>query len=122
MFFSPQKDKMLEELIKQCKNLKLSTEETQAIGNDKSHKALFGSNEKFLIVASLISPLPYNFKALGRIIEGVWRLVKGLKFRKIRDNIVLFESKSKKDHDRVLEGSPWSFDKNLLITQLYDSK
>ena len=52
--------------------------------------------------------------------EMVWRPAKGMVFKKIGENVFLFTFTGKKDYDRVLEGAPWSFDKNLLMVKEND--
>lgn len=44
----------------------------------------------FVVVASLLSIQPFNYKALGRTMEMVWRSVKGMEFKKIGYNLMLF--------------------------------
>lgn len=92
------------------------------VGGASMINAVSGSNRKFLVVASLLSMRPYNFKALGRTMATVWRPTKGMEYKKLGNNIMLFEFQSRRDQDRVLNGSPWSFNKNLLIIQVYDRK
>ena len=60
---------------------------------------------------------PYNHGALGRIMERVWRPKKGMQFKKIGENITLFEFCHKRDYEKVLAGRPWTFDRNLLVVQ-----
>ena len=80
------------------------------------------TNQKFAVVGALLSVQRYNHGALGRIMEKVWCLQKGkgMEFKKMGENYILFEFGHRKDYIRVLEGRPWSFDKNLLLIQEYD--
>ena len=86
---------MADNLVEQCKNLKLFVEETKTIGGASNTNAASRSNEKFLVVASLLTTRLFNFKALGRTMESVWHPAKGLKYKKLGDNVMLFEFRSK---------------------------
>ena len=109
---------MLDECVGKWKNLKLLEEEDVAvrvveIGGEGTSNV----EEKFCLVASLISVWPYNHGALGRTMEKVWRPLKGMHYKKVRENRVLFELFSKRNYEKILEGRQWSFDKQLLIIQ-----
>ena len=85
---------MANKLVEWCKNLKLSVEETKTIGGVSNVNTASRSNEKFLMVASLLTTRPFNLKALGRTMESVWRPAKGLEYKKLGDNVILFEFRS----------------------------
>ena len=52
----------------------------------------------------------------------ICRPLRGMQYKRIGENRILFEFFSKKDYDRVCDGRPWSFDKKLLIIQQYDGE
>ena len=50
----------------------------------------------------------------------IWRLSKDAKTLVLDENLFLFKFANKKDKQRVLDGSLWSFQKNLLAFTNYD--
>ena len=107
------------ELVDRCLNLCLSEEVGVMIGAMR-REGSSSSIEKFMMMMSLLSVQPYNYQVLGKTMESIWKPGKGVECRKIGDNIMLFSFNSKKDRDRVLSGSPWAFNKYLLMVQEYD--
>ena len=111
---------MEEELAGRWKELKLSEEEEIPADITIQEEEGSTSKENFSLIGALISVRPFNYVALGRTMEKVWRPRKGMEFRKLGDNCMQFVFFLKKDYDRVLIGRPWSFDKFLLVVQEYN--
>lgn len=55
-----------------------------------------------------------NKEAFRSVLSNIWRIVGGVKFKDLRDNIWLFEFTDEVHKRRVLEGRPWSFDRQIL--------
>ena len=53
-----------------------------------------GKDQGFMVVARLLCICPFNYKALGRTMEMVWHPVKGVDFKKIVENVMLFTFQS----------------------------
>ncbi|XVF84546.1 hypothetical protein PTKIN_Ptkin17bG0045700 [Pterospermum kingtungense] len=55
-----------------------------------------------------------------RTFRVVWRLAKDFEVSILDSNLSLFKFASLRDKKRVLEGAPWSFERQLLMFQEYD--
>ncbi|XVF50764.1 hypothetical protein PTKIN_Ptkin04bG0129700 [Pterospermum kingtungense] len=45
----------------------------------------------------------------------IWKLMREVQIMAIEDNLFLFKFQEENDKERVLEGAPWSFDKQMLL-------
>ncbi|XWS54078.1 hypothetical protein CRYUN_Cryun10bG0058000 [Craigia yunnanensis] len=50
----------------------------------------------------------------------VWKQLREALIIILDRNLFLFKFTTKKDNQRVMEGSPWSFDKHLIVFKDYD--
>lgn len=64
----------------------------------------------------------YNKDAFKTVLLGLWRVVGRVTFRELHDNLWLFEFSDGEDKNRVMEGRPWSFDRQILALQDFDGK
>jgi hypothetical protein len=63
-----------------------------------------------------------NKEAFKLVLTRIWHTRGHLFFKEIQDNLWLFEFSDEEDQWRVLEGRPWSYDRTLLILNVFDSK
>jgi hypothetical protein len=61
-----------------------------------------------------------NKEAFKSVFSTIWRTVGAVKFKELRDNIWLFEFADENDKRRVMEGRPWSFDKQIVVLNDFD--
>jgi hypothetical protein len=61
-----------------------------------------------------------NKEAFKTVLSRIWRIVGTVTFTEVQDNIWLFEFTDIDDKRRVLEGRPWSFDRQILILNDFD--
>jgi hypothetical protein len=52
---------------------------------------------------------------LLRLLSIIWRTIRGVTFKELNDNIWPFEFEEVDDMRKVLEGRPWSFDRQILV-------
>ncbi|KAJ8431612.1 hypothetical protein Cgig2_001089 [Carnegiea gigantea] len=57
----------------------------------------------------------FNSKAFINTITKIWNLSKGVKAQEINTNLFLFQFFHWKDHDRVIEGELWFFNRNVVV-------
>ncbi|OMO99000.1 reverse transcriptase [Corchorus capsularis] len=72
------------------------------------------------MVGRLLTERSFNKQAMINTLKQVWKLVKEFSIIALEENLFLFKFASEADMDRVLEGSPWTFDKHLLLFANYD--
>ena len=63
---------------------------------------------------------PFNKEALLGTMRIVWRLSKNPEVTAMDENLFLFKFATMKDKKRIIDGSPWSFEKQLLALLDYD--
>jgi hypothetical protein len=61
-----------------------------------------------------------NKEAFQSVMSNVWRTAGGVKFKDLKDNIWLFEFTDQVDKKRVMEGRPWSFDRQIIVLNEFD--
>ncbi|XP_059458343.1 uncharacterized protein LOC132187940 [Corylus avellana] len=61
-----------------------------------------------------------NKKAFKSVLSRIWRTVRRVVFKEILENIWLFEFEIEADKRRVMEGRPWSFDRQILVLNEFD--
>lgn len=62
----------------------------------------------------------YNKEAFKSVLSKLWRSEGGVNFKELQDNLWLFEFAEEEDKRRVLDGRPWSFDRQLVVIQEFD--
>ena len=63
---------------------------------------------------------PLNKDAMIGTLRVVWKISKDAEITMLDTNLFLIKFETIKDKERVLEGAPWSFDKNLLAFKEYN--
>lgn len=58
-----------------------------------------------------------NVDVVALTFKPLWKPSGELKIRDMGDNILLFEFEDSLDLEHVLEFEPWSYDKNLVVSQ-----
>jgi hypothetical protein len=78
---------------------------------------LAGGRERgdWCLVGKVSSERQVNKEAFRNVLSQLWRTVGSILFKEVQDNIWLFEFTDKDDKDRVLEGRPWSFDRQIIV-------
>lgn len=61
-----------------------------------------------------------NKEAFRSVLSRIWRLSGSVLFKEVLDNVWVFEFEEIADKRRVLEGRPWSFDRQILVLQEFD--
>lgn len=64
----------------------------------------------------------YNKEAFKTVLSKLWRVVGRVTFRELHDNLWLFEFSDGEDKRRVMEGRPWSFDRQILVIREFDGQ
>ncbi|KAK6154906.1 hypothetical protein DH2020_009154 [Rehmannia glutinosa] len=92
--------------------LSLNDEEKIEISADSlSLEDFDGSN---FLVGRVLVPWIINFDSISSMFKRLWNPRHGLSCKPLGDNTVLFMFKNAVDMKKVLNGSPWLFDKSLL--------
>lgn len=83
----------------------------KSIGND----SLSGLNPRLCLVGKFITEGVVDFSAMQQTFAALWRPGKGVCIRELDVNLFVFQFYHELDVRRVLDGSPWSFNRKAII-------
>ena len=67
------------------------------------------------LAAKFFTERALNLDAIANTFSPLWRASKGFKLRLEADHTVLFTFEDKSEMLKVLDGEPWTFDKNIMV-------
>ncbi|KAK6121173.1 hypothetical protein DH2020_045094 [Rehmannia glutinosa] len=103
---------MSEDISFLCSNLSLNDEENTTISLDPND--LQNLDESLNLVGRILSPRVINFESIASLFKRLWSPRHGLICKPLGDNTLLFQFRNRVDKQKVIDGSPWLFDKALL--------
>ncbi|KAK5811912.1 hypothetical protein PVK06_027297 [Gossypium arboreum] len=71
--------------------------------------------EAFQLVGCFLTASIIHFPAMKSTMTNLWHPVRGVQIRDLEEKRYLFQFFHVMDMDRVLKGSPWTFNNNLLV-------
>ncbi|KAL8158273.1 hypothetical protein AgCh_002828 [Apium graveolens] len=81
--------------------------------NENDH-VFAGFNAKLCVVARFITDGHADFQALQQTLAALWKPGRGVYIKELETNLYLFQFFHELDVKRVLDGSPWSFNRRAL--------
>ncbi|KAK1378816.1 DUF4283 domain-containing protein [Heracleum sosnowskyi] len=107
-------------IIDAMNNITLEDEEEGGLaiaGEDVNENVhLFtGFNANLCVVARFITDGHADFQALQQTLAALWKPGRGVYIKELETNLYLFQFYHELDVKRVLEGSPWSFNRRALV-------
>lgn len=103
------------DVIDQLQSLKPSTKESLEINAAKQGLQEDPEKLKHCLVGKLVSARIVNIEAFQNTMLRVWSFCRGLTIHKLSDNIFLINPQSVPRRDKILEESPWCFDRSLIL-------
>nr|XP_045084733.1 uncharacterized protein LOC123494119 [Aegilops tauschii subsp. strangulata] len=79
-----------------------------------------GAAEKWLIAGKVLHRNILHIQTISNALRPAWGNPKGLSFRIGGENMFVAEFATKRDRDRVWEGSPWHISKHAVILSEFD--
>ncbi|KAK2634301.1 hypothetical protein Ddye_029093 [Dipteronia dyeriana] len=82
--------------------------------------ALLNNSDKRLslcLVGKLLTNKLINNEAFSNVMYSVWRVSEGVEIEWIKGNIFTFYFKNLEDQKCIILGSPWSFDRTMLVLE-----
>jgi hypothetical protein len=61
-----------------------------------------------------------NKEAFKDVFSRIWHIARSVMFKEVQDNVWVFEFEDMEDKRRVMEGRPWSFDRQILVLNELD--
>ena len=111
---------MVDELEDLCGKISLTEEERIRIKVDEFEV----SDARIVVGKCLVGKVwadkIVNKEAFKSVLSTIWRTAWGVKFKDFKDNVWLFEFSDQIDKRRVMDGMPWSFDRQNLVLNEFD--
>jgi hypothetical protein len=111
---------MTEELKELCGRISLSEKEKIGIKVDEDDVCEARESIGKCLVGKVWTEKTVNREAFRSVMASVWRNVGRVRFKELHENIWLFEFADEAAKKRILEGRPWTFDKQMLVINEYD--
>lgn len=76
---------------------------------------------KWLLAGKVLHRTLLHIQTISNAMRPAWGNPRGLSIRLLGENMFLAEFETKRDRDRVWEGSPWHISKNAVILEDFES-
>ncbi|XP_040987632.1 uncharacterized protein LOC121235350 [Juglans microcarpa x Juglans regia] len=100
-----------------CEGLKLTEEEQQEVEVSNEDVISSESKSKHCFMLCVASDKEVNRGAFRSTMALVWQVEGKVVFKEVGRNKFLVELKERDDKKRIMQGRPWSFNKNLICIQ-----
>ena len=113
---------MAEELEVLWKKLSFTEEETDDVelGSGSTKAAI--ERGRFCAVLKVLTSRSVSLDALRKNLRMMWKLKKEMKMSEIEEDLFLVEFGDEKDKKKVIDMSPWSYEKQLVIIQEFEAE
>jgi hypothetical protein len=112
--------RMADELGDLCKRISLTEGERDGIQVEELDVSEARVIAGKCLIWKIWSDKNVNQEAFKTVFSNIWRIVGSVKFKELQDNIWLFEFSNEGDKRRVLDGRPWSFNRQILVLNEFD--
>uniref|UniRef100_A0A803P795 Reverse transcriptase domain-containing protein n=1 Tax=Cannabis sativa TaxID=3483 RepID=A0A803P795_CANSA len=82
---------------------------------DTNDRELLDFDDRWCVVGRFLTKRSLDFMAMQHKMASLWRPGRGMFVKELDENLYLFQFYHQIDVDRVVEGSPWTFDRVPLI-------
>ncbi|KAH1128926.1 hypothetical protein J1N35_000304 [Gossypium stocksii] len=72
----------------------------------------------FCLVGCFLTATVVNFQSMRTVMANLWHPIGGVSIKDIGEKRILFRFYCEVDRDRVLKGSPWTFNNHLLLISM----
>lgn len=106
-----------ENLINQWEDFRIVAEDRRGLVLDEAGTGEDELNLRWCLIGRLLNNRPVDFEALRNVLAALWRPVKGLFVKELEVNHFLFQFFHELDIQRVMEGTPWTFNRIPLLLE-----
>lgn len=107
------------EIARMMNNITLDEEEEGGLAleatEEDNQETVHGFDAKLCLMGRFITEGVVNFMAMKQTFAALWRPGRGVHIREIDVNLYLFQFYHVVDIKRVIDGSPWSFNRKVLV-------
>nr|POE81313.1 hypothetical protein CFP56_61780 [Quercus suber] len=113
---------MAEELEALWKKLSFTEEEADGVelGSGSTKAAL--ERGKYCAILKVLTHRSVSLDALRKNLRMMWKLKKEMHLSEVEEDLFLVEFRDEKDKRKVMDMSPWSYEKQLVIIQDFDAE
>ena len=113
---------MAEELEVLWKKLSFTEEEADDVELGSGSTKVAIERGKFCAVLKVLTNRSISLDALRKNLRMMWKLKKEMKLSEIEEDLFLVEFGDEKDKRKVIDMSPWSYEKQLVIIQEFEAE
>ncbi|XP_023920714.1 uncharacterized protein LOC112032186 [Quercus suber] len=106
---------MVEEVTVSLENMKLIKEKEETISIHEEARLPEIESCNLSLIGKFLTCKPFNKRAAMATMRRVWGMLTGLQIIEVGTNLFRFKFQIDFDLNRVLKGSPWCFDNQLLM-------
>ncbi|XP_062104125.1 uncharacterized protein LOC133815285 [Humulus lupulus] len=99
----------------QYMNISLENEEEEDLIYDQGVEDLSEVDARWCLVGRFLTDRCFDFQAMQHKMASLWRPGRGVYVKELEQNRYLFQFYHEVDISRVMEGSPWTFDRVPLV-------
>jgi hypothetical protein len=109
-------------LVKLCSKISLSEREKVEISVSEGEVAEVREIGGRCLIGKIGPEKQVNREAFQSVMSRLWRMAGTVVFKEVSDNIWIFEFTEEEYKKRVMEGRPWSFDRQILVLNEFDGQ
>ena len=113
---------MAEELEKLWSKLSFTEEEDEGINLGSNSTKAARDRGRFCVVLKILFHRCVNVEALRKTLNMLWKPSKSIKFSELEEDLFLVEFGDEREKRRVLDMSPWSYEKQLVLLQEFEGE
>lgn len=110
-----QQSKYMKEIEDKYAALNIAEEEESGVKYEEELEETNDIDTRWSLVGRLLVDILIDFNAMQNTLDGLWKPGKGLYVKELGPNLYLFQFCHELDIKRVIEGSPWTFNRALLV-------
>ncbi|KAM6549548.1 hypothetical protein CsatB_021224 [Cannabis sativa] len=102
-------------IAEQYESLNIEDEEETGILYEGGDEELSDIDDRWVLVGRFLTKRSIDFQAMQNKMAVLWQPGRGMYVKELEHNLYLFQFYHEVDIERVMEGSPWTFDRVPLI-------
>ncbi|WOG81854.1 hypothetical protein DCAR_0101008 [Daucus carota subsp. sativus] len=105
----------MDELADQYAAISLEEEESGGLSYEAEEALDGGIDTRWCLVGRFLSDRSIDFEKMQHSMATLWKPGKGVYIKRLEPNLFLFQFNHEVDINRVIEGSPWTYDRMQLV-------
>lgn len=110
-----QQSKYMKEIEDKYAAMNIEEEEENGVEYEDDIVETSNLDTRWCLVGRFLVDIPVDFNAMQNTLAGLWKPGKGLFVKEFGPNLYLFQFHHELDIKRVIDGSPWTFNRAPLL-------